>query len=206
MPDDYAPPRKKAPRIEIPKAVKEKVLAEYNHRCSVCGKAHPQLHHINEDRTDNAPLNLMPLCPNCHLSDQHNPTRMIEVGKLQLFRLYKDPCILSPEFDPIFKRQRFLGAVEPGTAAITYLVEQAKELVAFIAHLKMGTFYSSKIEDLTKDSAIYFYSLSDDAQMDRQRQDNARAYREKLIKNRADVERLLVEMIVYQGWAPRNLS
>lgn len=56
-------------RTSIPKAVQEKVLKEYAHKCSVCGAPHPQLHHIDEDPSNHSPHNLLPLCPNCHLTD-----------------------------------------------------------------------------------------------------------------------------------------
>jgi hypothetical protein len=81
-------------RIAIPKQIREQVLVEFNHRCAVCGADRPQVHHIDEDPSNNEPLNLLPLCPNCHLIDQHNPTGGMEIPKLLLFRRFKDPAIL----------------------------------------------------------------------------------------------------------------
>jgi 5-methylcytosine-specific restriction endonuclease McrA len=61
-------------RAKIPTALREAVLKSYNHRCAICGSDHPQIHHIDENPGNNDELNLLPLCPNCHLTDQHNPT------------------------------------------------------------------------------------------------------------------------------------
>src|SRR5689334_6368420 len=94
----------KAKRVKIPKPTADAVLKEFNHLCAVCGETSPQLHHIDENPANNDPLNLLPLCPNHHLSDQHNPTAKIDPGILALFRRHKDPTILTPEFDPFFRR------------------------------------------------------------------------------------------------------
>jgi hypothetical protein len=94
----------KKTRPAIPKAIKDAVLNEFNHRCAICGEARPQVHHIDENPANNDPTNLIPLCPNCHLIDQHNPTEPMDPVKLALFRKHKDPLILSPQFHPIFKR------------------------------------------------------------------------------------------------------
>ena len=60
----------KSKRPGVPKTVKEAVLKEYNHLCSICGAPRPQVHHIDEDNANNDPLNLLPLCPNHHLRPQ----------------------------------------------------------------------------------------------------------------------------------------
>src|SRR5262245_60806519 len=98
--------KKKRPAVS--KAVSEQVLREYRHKCAVCGRHEPQLHHIDEDPTNNEPANLIPLCPNCHLQDIHAPTIPFETQKMRLFRQCKDPFILDARFDPIWTRVRFL--------------------------------------------------------------------------------------------------
>ena len=77
-------------RVTIPQSIRAQVLEEFNHRCARCGVDHPQIHHIDETPSNNDPLNLIPSCANCHLIDEHNPTRKIEKGILKLFRTYKD--------------------------------------------------------------------------------------------------------------------
>ena len=85
-------------RALMPKKLKDDLLDEYDHRCAVCGGDRPHIHHIDEDATNNKLDNLLPLCPNCHLRDQNNPTRKIDIPKLRIFRKYKDPAILKPQF------------------------------------------------------------------------------------------------------------
>lgn len=99
-------------RTAIPQKIAGKVLKEFNHRCAKCGADNPHLHHIDENPSNNDALNLIPLCPNCHLIDQHDPTRLIEPGKLRLFRVYKDPTILKPQFHPLYSRLRFFESEE----------------------------------------------------------------------------------------------
>ena len=95
-------------RKRVPKVIKDRVLDEYNHLCAICGASRPQIHHIDENPANNDPLNLLPLCPNHHLTDVHNPTQKMDPLRLYLFRKYRDPQILSPQFEPLFKRLRFL--------------------------------------------------------------------------------------------------
>ncbi len=112
--------------------IKDALLDEYDHRCAVCGGGRPHVHHIDEDASHNDLLNLLPLCPNCHLRDQHNPTRKVEIPKLQLFRKFKDPAILKPQFHPIYTRQLFLDAIVLGEEAISEIENQAGELTELI--------------------------------------------------------------------------
>ena len=36
-------------------------------KCAICGETRVlEVHHINCNHEDNSPLNLIPLCPNCH--------------------------------------------------------------------------------------------------------------------------------------------
>src|SRR5687768_10032767 len=95
-------------RKAIPVKVSTEVLKEYHHKCAVCGVAVPQLHHIDQDPSNNDPRNIIPLCPNCHYIDMHNPTEPMDPRKMSLFRIHKDPTILTPQFHPLFKRIMFL--------------------------------------------------------------------------------------------------
>ena len=133
-------------RPRVPKGVRDQVMNEYNHLCAICGEPRPQLHHIDEDHTNNDPLNLLPLCPNHHLTDQHNPTSKIDPGILSLFRHHKDPTILSPQFEPLFRRMQFLldRSKQDGVAAHN----QGKDLVAFISALHMSEYYYEAVNKL----------------------------------------------------------
>ena len=139
-------------RIPIPRSISDKVLKEYNHKCAICGTSNPQLHHIDEDPSNNDPHNLMPLCPNCHLIDQHNTAQKIDTGKLKLFRIHKDPSILSPQFHALFPRLQFMDSIKGDETAsgLKELEDKSKELVDFIASINMGDFYSKQIHELVK--------------------------------------------------------
>ena len=135
-------------RVAASAKVREAVLKEYNHRCAICGTDQPQLHHIDEDPSNNDPANLLPLCPNCHLSDHHNPTVSIGPELLALFRKHKNPTILLPQFLPLYKRVTFLFEIEPGDGPTKELEARVDELKGFVASLEMGDFYKVKIGKL----------------------------------------------------------
>lgn len=202
-------PSKKPSRERISAATKNQVLAEYSHHCAICNRPNPQLHHIDEDPSNSDPLNLLPLCANCHLTDQHNPTRRIDVPKLQLFRRHKDPCILSPQFHPIYARQLFLDQVEPGDKDTSELETKAKELLEFVRFLVMGDFYSKQLAGLLeKKRRVIAFRLdgAPDPELERQRREYRAEYRQALIDNRERAQELLIEMLRYQPWANNGRS
>lgn len=133
----------KSKRTSIPKRIREAVLKEYNNLCAVCATVNPQLHHIDENPANNALLNLLPLCPNCHLSDQHNPTSQIDPKRLALFRRYKDPFILAPQFTPLFRRMQFLLDGQPDKE--TESAGKALDLFDFVNALRMGDYYAKTL-------------------------------------------------------------
>jgi hypothetical protein len=205
----------KPKRTGIPKATREAVLQEYRHRCAVCGEANPQLHHIDEDRTNHSTENLLPLCPNCHLSDQHNPTSKHDPRKIALFRKYKDPAILRPQFQAIFDRIAFLYVLED-LHTQHRLSEEINDLVHFVSGMKMGEYYSKKIKKLLviqampiRDASILI-SLPDEASQERIRERRqiehahekewARIQREYFLFVDDEVLRLLVESLRFQEW------
>ena len=146
----------------------------------------------------------MPLCPNCHLRDQHNPTRRIDIPKLKLFRKYKDPAILLPQFHPIYSRQLFLMNIEINEETTDSLKHQAKELTEFVASLEMGEFYGKRLKELSGPiSRVFIMSLGGgpDPKYERQRRKANRDYRQKLVDNRETIQSLLIELLRYQSWA-----
>lgn len=74
-------------RTSIPEAVRVDVLAACNNRCCVCQTPFVQIHHIDEDPSNNEIENLAPLCPNCHTQAHHKgnivtnltPGRIVEL-------------------------------------------------------------------------------------------------------------------------------
>lgn len=187
-------------RVSIPKSTKESLLKEYNHRCSICGIHNPHIHHIDENPSNNDLENLIPLCPNCHLIDQHNPTSNISPNKLKLFRKYKDPTILSDEFEPLFRRMNFLYDIENGSIELSSSV---KELIEFVASLKMGDFYSKRIKELIGQSLSGIFTINlhgPDYEFDEQVRKSNMNNIKTLVKNREQVYFLCVELLRYQDW------
>lgn len=192
------------PRESIPKGLREKVFDEYDHRCAVCASDRPHLHHIDEDATNNTLENLLPLCPNCHLRDQHNPTRKVDIPKLKLFREYKDPSILKPQFHPIYLRQMFLDDVQINIDPVDSLEKKASELIEFVASLEMGDFYSKRLKELIgRQSMAFMFSLSSghNPEFERQVNRSRESYRKQLVENNKHAKGLLVELLRYQTWA-----
>jgi hypothetical protein len=190
-------------RESIPKKLRDALLDEYDHRCAVCASDRPQIHHIDEDPSHNEIENLLPLCPNCHLRDQHNPTRKIDIPKLRLFRRYKDPSILKPQFHPIYVRQAFLDGVELNSDNVDCLEKQANELIELISSLEMGPFYSKRLnEQIGPLRRVFMMMLGDDPDLnyERQKLEANRDYRQKLVNNKESAQFLLVELLRYQPW------
>ena len=190
-------------RKGIPKAIKEKVLKEFSHRCAKCGSDNPQLHHMDEDPSNNDPMNIIPLCPNCHLIDQHDPTKTIDLNKLQLFRKYKDPTLLKPEFHPLYLRFSFFNSLEEFND-FDDISDRLSELIDFINELEMGPFYAKKIHKITKESAVGLVTLIGDSASEQRRfqaiKEHNEEYRQQLIAVREEVAKLIVELLRYQPW------
>lgn len=190
-------------RSAIPSSVRTRVEKEFNHRCAVCGSDNPHLHHIDEDPSNNDPMNLIPLCPNCHLTDQHNPTKTLDPKRLRLFREYKDPAILKSQFQPLFARLQFFDNINDNSDD-DELESNAKELSDFVGALEMGSFYANKIRKLTQKPAYGFSVRLGDPTSERQyrlqHQEAQREYREQLQKVRIQIVELAVELLRFQKW------
>ena len=189
----------------IPKSIRESVLREFNHRCAICGIAKPQVHHIDENPSNNDPTNLIPLCPNCHLLDQHAPTVPINPTKLQLFRRFKDPTILVPQFEPLFRRVIFIINIDESSFDAQDAEAKVKELVSFVSALEMGSFYGKEIArfvEKPKRAGVWGRDTPDD--LSRKRKE----YFQQLCGGREQVISLVVELLRYQKWpvAPKPQS
>lgn len=189
-------------REAIPKAVREKVLSEYNHLCAICGGTNPHLHHLDGDHANSDALNLLPLCPNHHLGDQHNPTRKMAPERMRLFRLHKDPAILWPQFEPLFNRLLFLIRLDETATDRETVERDVEDLVAFVAALEMGEFYSSRIGKLiTAPAHAHVWSFDTPAsEFERIHGEEHREHVEQLIANRDAVLSLAAELLRYQNW------
>jgi len=190
-------------RKAVPRAIRDQVLGEYNYLCAICGGPSPQLHHIDGDNSNHDILNLLPLCPNHHLNDQHNPTHMIDRGRLVLFRRFKDPAILSPQFEPLYRRLRFMYDLAAESTDLDTLRGRASELIAFVAALHMGDFYAARLGRLIApiDHAQVF-TADTQPELDQRHRERHVEYVEKLGAGHEEVLRLCVELLRYQEWLP----
>jgi hypothetical protein len=194
-------------RITIPKEIRERLLVEFNHRCARCGADRPQIHHIDENPSNNEPLNLIPLCPNCHLTDQHNPTNPIEPKKLSLFRKFKDPTVLRSEFHPLFVRLTFLDDALVAKSA-EGLKERADDLVAFVEQLEMGSYYAKKIKELVgkphewEVSSLNIYSgnITPSSGYEDRKQKREQKYIQQLRAAYDPTHMLIIELLRFQKW------
>lgn len=191
-------------RKKIPDKIKNELLREYSHKCAICGKDEPHIHHIDENPSNNKPVNLLPLCPNCHLTDQHNPNRKIEIPKLQLFRNYKDTLILKPQFHPIYIRQLFLEEIEINEDNVDELREQSNELVKFLAEFERGAYYSRCVKNLVRQDGVAIVTASfndyDGYENTRRLKQRNLVYRQKLVNNKNEIQSLIIELLAYQKW------
>jgi hypothetical protein len=198
-------------RVPTRRQTRDAVLKEFNHRCAICGADRPQLHHIDEDPSNNDPANLIPLCPNCHLTDQHNPTQPIDPKKLSLFRRYKDPTILTPQFHPLWLRLRFLDEI--GEFEVAETQKAALDLIAFVQVLEMGAYYFKPLTELLlmpQSPSIYGLGGGDPFESTRLAQeqlDYETEYLRQISSATGKVIDLVIEMLRFQKWGhpPVNL-
>jgi hypothetical protein len=190
-------------RLNIPKPIRDQVLKEYSHRCAIRNEDNPQIHHIDENPSNNDPLNLIPLCPNCH-STIHNSLTAIGIGRLQFFRRYKHPFILAPQFQPLFKRLQFLNEIRDDSD-VDDLQSKAAELRSFVRTHERGDFYSNRIGGLLQYPEFNAsFSIGMDGRVPQwyiDGKNNERPqYLTKLKNAREHVFELIVEMLAYQNW------
>lgn len=169
----------KKTRVAIPKAVSESVMKEYHHKCAMCGRHEPQLHHIDENPSNNDASNILPLCPNCHLQDTHDPTAPYDSEKLRLFRRCKDPFILDPRFHPIWTRIALCRAQLFDRGSV-YSHNPWTDLLNFVRTFEKGAYYADRLVN-----AFSEYSPQPESFF-------------------LKVEDARVEMLRYQGWERPN--
>lgn len=77
-------------RKPIPLTIAADIIWQADHTCCMCGKRKDiQIHHINGNRADSSPENLIPLCPNCHSDSEQKGGHGRRFTKAEL-RKYRD--------------------------------------------------------------------------------------------------------------------
>lgn len=121
--------------MAVAKAVRDRLLAEAGHRCTICAEKCFEIHHIVERSEDGAddPENLIVLCPNCH---QHRYHRSGEFTSDQL-RLYKAKLTERNEIERrlllnLEAIRQGLGSISP-EAAERQLREELEEAARLVS-------------------------------------------------------------------------
>jgi hypothetical protein len=179
-----------------------RVKREFNHLCAICGKPNPHIHHIDRDHSNNDIENLLPLCPNHHLLDAHSPTDPIDPLKLRLFRKYRDPAILLTQFQPLFRRMRFLLDIDLQDIELKTVAAQALELTDFVSYLEIGGFYREQLDKLIGWNPGAQYQAFDQppeyyAEIKREQ---TKKYSAQLEKGIEPAINLIVELLRFQSW------
>jgi len=200
-------------RTRLTATLQNRILREFNYLCAICGRPRPHIHHIDGNPSNNDDENLLPLCPNHHLLDAHDPTERIAPAQLLLFRKHRDPYILLAQFKPLLIRLAFLD--EPLVSQLEFLeIEaRARDLVAFLESLKQGQYYSQRVAQLIGWKELHWPSNISASATGRaaemalelveahKRDEKARTqYRDALRTSRERVVELVVESLRYQEW------
>jgi hypothetical protein len=190
------------PRKKLKTNQRHSVLEEFSYLCAICGERRPHIHHIDGDNANNNSTNLLPLCPNHHLTDVHDPTRPIPPGQLRLLRQYRDPFVLHPRFGPIYERLSLYYKI-PEFVEWEPVKDCSYDLRFFINQLPMGSYYAEAIQNVTR-IMVENISARVNERADRfglQPGFPHDAFTEALTR----IEQLLVEMLRYQGWSRDEL-
>lgn len=170
-------------RTHIPSGTRSNILKEYHHGCALCRQNNPtpELHHIDNDPTNHDPLNILPLCPNCHRSS-------LDPEILSLFRTYKKREILSIEFKILYSKAAAILKLSFDDY-YDYCFDLDEDLTAFVRTLKKGRYYAQKLSKFIRDVPVQELTREQWETFDHER-------REKII-------RIIVELLPLQHWQPK---
>jgi hypothetical protein len=193
-------------RSAIPKATRESVLNLFGHRCAIpsCHTPNPQLHHIDHDRENNEPENLIALCPTHHLLGQHGSHQEIKPERLRFYRIHRHPLILHRRFRPVFNRLTPLFAVSAKSNS-GQVRRDISELSRFVGSLEHGDYYAKSISRLTAyETFTASFSIPMGGTVPQWYVDGKNneipKYLAKVAENRERIVELVVEMLDFQEW------
>lgn len=76
-------------RPKIPQDIHDELLFRNNHKCCICRKSGKiQIHHLDENPSNNTPENLLVACLNCHsgVHTERKMTKNFTVGELKRYK------------------------------------------------------------------------------------------------------------------------
>jgi len=202
-------------RKSIPQNIVNQVMKEFSSICAMCDKTDPQLHHIDEEPSNNDPQNLIPLCTDCHLIKIHKKS-IYPREIIKLFRVHKSKLILSVKFLPIYKRMKFLLVSDINSYDSKELRDEYDDLISFISAMKMGDIYSKRIKDILFFPAEYCVAVvhyQPDPDYDRlvgtsrsypsessTKGSSLKEFKKMYQENNDKIIELIIEQLVYQDW------
>src|SRR5262249_13178622 len=112
-----------------------------------------------------------------------------------------DPLIIGSHFHPLFERFRFLYLLYP-ESKFEEASTAVDELLKFVKALKMGDYYSKRLDELLGWHFAGVGWLSTESEYERKRKVEERwqGYLQQFKDNFDEAERLLIEMLRYQDW------
>jgi len=117
-----------------------------------------------------------------------------------MFRRFKDPTILSAEFEPLYARLRFLDNVDGATD----FEASIRELISFVRALTMGQFYGDRLASMLKMPRNFALLYLEGSEYQQRKAEHQQDCRRVLIGGRDEVRRLAVELLRYQPWSKSN--
>jgi hypothetical protein len=115
-----------------------------------------------------------------------------------LFREYKDPAILKPQFKPIHDRMFYVCSFS--TLSCFEIEEAQRELTDFIASLEMGTCYEGKIWSVNPVDVHFTIVNPEGNEYERTVSEQDAKCHQTIAVNAKKVESLVIELLRYQEW------
>jgi hypothetical protein len=118
------------PRPTIPALVRREVIVEAGDRCAIptCRQVPIEVHHIDEDRTNNVFENLIALCPTCHARVTKGEILAAHV------RMYKaNLSVISMRYGDL-ERRVLNDFVDDPESRVTVLPRELSVLMNYLVH------------------------------------------------------------------------
>lgn len=173
--------------------MKDKILVEFNHSCVCCGALFHEVHHIDEDPSNNAEDNLIVLCPNCHQGKVHGKSIKITPEQLRLYKTTKNKGVFKPVYNAIRKRITFVEKDEYENLTSDEISTKVKDLIGFINTLKQGEYYAQKLKSYLCSSPAVWIIPSPDSVVNEQRKEFLEEHRKRIRDKKEEILRLVLE-------------
>lgn len=190
--------KKKKKRTAVRKDMRDKVLVEFNHRCVCCDAPYYNIHHIDEDPSNNAEDNLIILCPNCHQGRVHGNSIMITPEQLKMYKRMKSKSVFKPIYSAIKSRIKFIETDEYERLTYDEITTKLDDLIKFIGTLNQGVYYEQELKRcLSREPRICFTDTPISIRQ-QQTQEIENRYKKKIKDKKEGILKLVLECIEVQ--------